>query len=673
MNKPDFRVPAAADLAGAAVFLEAESGPDRTAVLDSWLAQARQDGRRVLQLSGDVEEFGVWAGVQGLLESVLPRMRQVAPELIQRHSYELCLVLPALRRELTVDNPCLTDVATDNEKVRNYPNDRAYRSLHGLIDLLDEWREVQPDAGLAIACDHFDRATPLVHRFFAELLRRRGRSMGLALLLAVAPGSAQQAGALFDPRLVRATLQLDVPAAAPPRVSSAAAAELAAQLEERVGQDRIEWSIHIPAVIRWWQQSDSPERALPWLVRAINLYDHDGLYEIAVRYAPAVEANFDHMYALDRDLHGLAVINLFFCYAALGRPDDAHRLLQTEGLPRVEDPKFLTEIHYFLAMLHARFLARRDQTRAERHLEQALELVARQDISEGQRHFLAVFVRNGLAYVRLKQGRVEEALALCRSGLEELSERLAPNEHRLHRSVLLYNAAQVLGGLDRHAEAIAQLSSAMDMDPNYSEYYLERGALLLKMERFQDAERDLRKAIELSPPYAEVWTDLGQCYRAAGQMADAVHAYTTALDLDPNVVLALIGRAEASVELGDLAAAVDDYSSALALDPDQPLVLAGRAVAYFESDRAVEAVLDLTRAIELAPDVAELYQNRAVALVELGRADEACRRALRAYLVHSLRSAAIVPHGCSAEKGEAGRQNCRTRHQNPNRCPRWTA
>jgi tetratricopeptide (TPR) repeat protein len=620
MNKVDVSIPAAAELRGAAVFLEAESGPHRTAVLEGWLAQARQHCSSVLHLSGDMDEYGVWAGLQGLLESVLPRIRELAPQLIERHSYELCLVLPALRRELNVNNPCLTDVAADDEKVRNYPNDRAYRSLHGLIDLLDEWSEVQGRTDWAIACDHFDRATPLVQRFFAQLVRRRGERLGLSLLLAVAPGSVTEAASLFDARLIRATLQLELPAAARAQPSPRTAGELAAALEEQIGEDRIEWSIHIPRLIRLWQQSDSPERALRWLVRAVNLYDHDGLYEISLHYAAMVDDNFDRMFESDRRLHGFAVINLFFCYAALGRAEDAHRILQTQGLPRVEDPAYLTEIHYFLAMLQARFLPRRDQARAEWHLEQALAYLARQDISDARRHFLTVFIHNGLAYVRLKQGRVEEALDLCRSGLDELDEHLAPEEHRLHRSVLLYNAAQVLGGLDRRAEAIWYLSSAMQVDPNYSEYYLERGGLFLKSELYDEAERDLLTAIELSPPYAEVWTDLGQCYRAAGRMADAVRAYAVALDLDPNVSLALIGRAEAATELGDLETAVADYTAALTLDADQPLVLAGRAVAYFEAGRVVEALGDLDRAIELAPDVAELHENRAVALEALGRA-----------------------------------------------------
>src|SRR5262249_49343484 len=141
-------------------------------LLDDWLARARQAGRAVLRLDGDVAQHGVWSALDQLLWSVLPDVRVRAPELIERHAYELCLVLPALRRDIQPRNPCLTDVASDEEKVRNYPNDRAYRSLHGLIELLDAWFAREPHAGWAIAIDRFDGCTPLVWRFFAELLRR---------------------------------------------------------------------------------------------------------------------------------------------------------------------------------------------------------------------------------------------------------------------------------------------------------------------------------------------------------------------------------------------------------------------------------------------------------------------------------------------------------------------
>src|SRR5262249_43219762 len=114
-------------------------------------------------------------------------IRAHAADLVERHSYELCLVLPALRREIEIRNPCLTDVASGDEKVRNYPNDRAYRSLHGIVELLAEWQARAPQGGWPLAIDAFDASTPLVWSFYAELLRRRGAQLGLSLLLAVEP------------------------------------------------------------------------------------------------------------------------------------------------------------------------------------------------------------------------------------------------------------------------------------------------------------------------------------------------------------------------------------------------------------------------------------------------------------------------------------------------------
>ncbi|MBV9175366.1 MAG: tetratricopeptide repeat protein [Chloroflexi bacterium] len=625
MRHLDPLIPSANAGVGTALVLEAPAGSARAAVLDAWLDQARNEGRRTLHISGNVDQRGIWAGLDQLLWSVVPGVRQRAPQLVERHAYELCLVLPTLRREIEIKNPCLTDVANDEEKVRNYPNDRAYRSLHGLIDFLDTWNTLDSGRGWAIAIDRFDECTSLVWRFYAELLRRRGERLGLTLLLAVQPGGRAESTRCFEPNLLSPSIHLDIPSGstADSEVSGAEAARVAADLEARIGDDHIEWSLHIPRLVSLWQRSASPARAWPWLVRAVNEYDHAGLYEAAVRFAPALEADLDALHASDPGLHALAVLNLFFCYAALGQPERAHELLVTHGLPKVRDPQVLVEIHYFMGMLFARFLRRRDLERADEHLEQALALVPRLDVSEARRHFLNVFLRNGVAYVRFRQGRAEEAIALCDSGLRELDVALRPGEHHLHRSVLLYNAAQVLGALGRYDDAITQLTRAMRLDPNYSEYYLERGGLLLRAEHFEAAEQDLLRAIELSPPYAEVWTDLGQCYRACGRMAEAEQAYSRALDLDPRVALAWIGRAEARAASGELELAIADYTAALTLDPAQPLVLAGRAVAHFEAGAAREAVADLDQAVHLQPELPELYQNRAVALLALGEVGRA--------------------------------------------------
>jgi tetratricopeptide (TPR) repeat protein len=306
----------------------------------------------------------------------------------------------------------------------------------------------------------------------------------------------------------------------------------------------------------------------------------------------------------------------------LGRAEAARTALEraTERLP---NPADLPRCYYLLAMLHARFLPAPDLARAEDYLQRGLGLVAEADMPEPDRHFLSVFIMNGLALVRLRQRRVPEALELCRAGVSRLNQHLDAHQHRLHRSVLLFNIAQVHAQIGPYEDALSYFTQAMAMDPNYSEYYNDRGAVSFRMDRLAEAESDYLRATELSPPYAEVWVNLGQCYRVMDRMQDAVAAYSRALDLDPTSTLATVGRADAYSVLGHVELALSDYERALAMDPAQPLVLASRAILHYDTGRLVDAVEDLDAAVALAPDVADLYQNRAVALRELGRSGEA--------------------------------------------------
>jgi tetratricopeptide (TPR) repeat protein len=349
------------------------------------------------------------------------------------------------------------------------------------------------------------------------------------------------------------------------------------------------------------------------------------LYEASLPYAGDVEAELERLAIDDRELYLAAVNALYFCYVPIGRPDAARTMLERTLSHVDDDAASVARYCYLLSMLHARFLQPTDQAKAESYLQRALDALQGADLPDDERHFLTVFTMNGLAFVRLRQGKAQEALELCRAGLARLNEHLDPERHRLHRSVLLFNIAQVHAQIGPYEDAIAYFSQAMEMDPNYSEYYNDRGTVYLKMERLEDAERDYLRAIELSPPYVEVWTNLGQCYRAMERMDDAIRAYSRALDLDRDCTLAVVGRADAQFALDRAALALEDYDRALAMEPDQPLVLASRAILHYEAGRLSNALADLDLAVKLAPEIAEFYQNRAVALQELGRRDEAVR------------------------------------------------
>jgi tetratricopeptide (TPR) repeat protein len=556
-----------------AVVLVAEPGPARTAIVEQWLGEARQGGARTWFLPCAFEEGGVWAGLAALLQDLVPQIQARAPHLLERHSYELCPTLPILWEQLVVRTPCFTETASDEEKVRNYPVDRAYRSLHGLIELLDEWHTCSGDGPWVIACDDYDRANGLLQRFFAEWLRRRGKKMGLTVLVTTSPDKAEISVSRIPPQQRALTVRLEGSAAPSSRTPAEWAAR-AAEIEHQLAATPRAREMLLPRLIYCLEQSGADcATVLQLQVEAMHLYIHRGLYEAAIVYAPAVEAQLDRLYTTAPELHDLAVNSLFFCYVPLGQAERAYRVVQEEMIDRSDDPTYLPRVYYLMAMLHARFLPTHDLARAEEYLDRALALLTTAPasaLSPDRRAFLTVFMWNGLAFVRLRQRRPAEAVELCRKGIALLNEHLLPDQHRLHRSVLEYNIAQVYAQIGPCDEALTHFTATMAMDPNYSEYYNERGSVLFKLGQLAAAENDYRQAIDLSPPYPEVWTNLGQCYRAMERLTDAVAAYDRALDLDPTVSLALIGRADAYATLGQNDAAIADYTAALSITPNEP-------------------------------------------------------------------------------------------------------
>lgn len=605
------------DQVGKVLLLEARPGEARRRFLAEVCAAAREAGARASLLDCDFAAGGPWAGVRELFASLLDELQAERPDLVHRHDYELVHVVPALRRMLAVRNPTLTDLAPPEEKSRNYPADRAFRIVHGLVDLLAEWG---PTAGIwLIAADGFDLGGHIGRRFFRELMRRRGAALRIVFVAACAPGGSGELAAELAPAVRGWTESLDLAVEPPPAPPDReAAARRAEELERVVGLDRLEIPVHLEELIHAWRTAGRPDRAFRYQYQALDMYNNLGLYEDAIVYGEAVRRLYPEHGGGDGELHWMIFVKLFMSYVGIREAEAAYRVAEEEVIGRETDPDRLSWLCYLLAMLHARYFRGRDLAKAEELLDRGLEHLGAAGLPEEKLAFQSVFNRNGLALVRHFQGRHREAIELCRSGWERLDRSLTPDRHRLHRSVLLYNMAQVFLATREHDEAIAHYTAAMEMDPNYSEYYNERGNALMKVNRLGEAAADYRTAIELSPPYFEVWTNLGQCHRLMGQHREAIAAYTRSLDLEPGQVLAWLGRAQSGEAVGEAEQAMADYSAALAIDPDLWEALASRAVLHYERGDLASSLGDVGRAIELAPGVADLYQNRAIVLADLG-------------------------------------------------------
>ena len=615
---------------GRVLVVEARAGESRRRWLEQWLLGSTTIPARTWFLSCRFADGGPWAGVHDLFASLLGEIREQRADLLTRHDYELVHVLPELKRWMTVRNPTLTDMAPLDEKVRNYPADRAIRIVHGLIDLLTDLKG-EADTPWVIACDDYEAVGHIGHRFFQELARRRGSRLRLTLLIATNPGEGELLGDQFGQAWESPLIRLDLPGSPKTEPDREEMARLAAALEEKVGSDSLETHIHLTELIRAWRLAGRPGKLAQWEFKALELFNNLGFYEDAVAYGESARSFVKKLTPESHELRWAIFIKLFMSYVALGRPEMASSLAQEDAIGQVSDSQKKSRLSYLMAMLHSRYLPNRDLRQGEEYLAQGLDLLERAEMPEEDFHFQSVFNRNGLAMIRNFQGRFQEAVELCQEGFAELELHLSHDRHRLHRSVLLFNMAQVYTAVGEQDEALRHFSLAMDMDPNYSEYYNDRGNVYLKMGQLAKAEADYRRAIDLSPPYHEVYTNLGQCYRRMGRLEEAIQAYSVALDLEPRQALALGGRGQCHDALGRLTEAEADYSASLALDRGQWDVLASRAVVRYMAGNLAASLTDLDRAVELAPNNADLYRNRAIALADLGRTGEEARD-LEAYL-----------------------------------------
>lgn len=597
-------------------------------------------GSRLFTLRCDFEEGGPWAGMRDLFREVLPEPGSGDADLLVKHDYELVHVLPDLKPTLGVRNPNLTDLASSEERVRNYPADRAVRIVHGMIELLIELKERTETTARAtcatcatwiLLCVDYDRAGHITQVFFRELMRRAGARLHL-LLVPMISGS-QDAG--FAPEVCQELpFAISAPAKAP-EPDKAEAGELARALEAQVGDDTLISSGKVADLIRLWTLAERPDKAFQWRFKALSVFNILGLYADSLRYGEPARTQSKTIEHLPAGVRWGLFFKLFMAYLGLNDAEAALRLAEDDIGMDCEGAGEAAVLRigfcYMMAMLHARYLPARDFAAGERYLELGVTYLSQASLPERDHYFMLAFNRNGLAMIRSFQGYHQEALSLCRDAWQMLDEHLDHRQHRLHRSVLLYNMAQVYNQIGAFDLAIEQYSAAIELDPNYSEYYNDRGNLLLKLGRFEEADRDYHRAIALGPPYFEVWSNLGQCYRMLGRMEEALAAYDRSLDLNPDQPMAWVVRAQALQALERIDAAIDSYSRALSFQPTPWPAFAGRAVLLYEQGRLQECLADLDCAVALAPDEPELYQNRAVANDDLGRR-QAASSDLRKYL-----------------------------------------
>jgi tetratricopeptide (TPR) repeat protein len=160
--------------------------------------------------------------------------------------------------------------------------------------------------------------------------------------------------------------------------------------------------------------------------------------------------------------------------------------------------------------------------------------------------------------------------------------------------------------------ALAAFCTAVRLAPSSALYRLHRGDILRRLDRHVEAIDDLSEAIRLDPRFDKALNMRADCYRATRQMHEAIADLSRAIEINPlatyylnrGIALGIEGRFEESV---------NDCSAAIQRNPDLLAAYGARALSYTNLKRYNLARADLTHLERMGsrpdPSVLELLEK----------------------------------------------------------------
>ena len=175
-----------------------------------------------------------------------------------------------------------------------------------------------------------------------------------------------------------------------------------------------------------------------------------------------------------------------------------------------------------------------------------------------------------------------------------------------------------------YAEAIADFTKAMELDPNDPQHPFDRAMARLGNRQPLLAVSDLDQALKLKPDFTLALLNRGRL-KLANRDPDGAHAdFEAAARIDPALRLEI---ARAYEDLGLMKPAVENYDQWILANPrDERLAFAlnGRCWARAIANHELEiALADCDRALKLRPGTAEILDSRGMVRLRLGQYQQA--------------------------------------------------
>lgn len=185
------------------------------------------------------------------------------------------------------------------------------------------------------------------------------------------------------------------------------------------------------------------------------------------------------------------------------------------------------------------------------------------------------------------------------------------------------NRGYAAAGTGDLAQAIADYTEAIAIDPDYAEAYSNRGNAYGAAGDFDRAIADYNEAIRILPTYAAAYTNRGHAYAAKKDLELAIADYDRSLSIDPHNAVTYNNRAFIHLLKGDPDQAIADCNEAIKRDPYYAKAFNNRGLAYSAKGDFDHALADFSETLRFQPYFAQTYYHRAMVYFAQGKYHEA--------------------------------------------------
>jgi tetratricopeptide (TPR) repeat protein len=187
-------------------------------------------------------------------------------------------------------------------------------------------------------------------------------------------------------------------------------------------------------------------------------------------------------------------------------------------------------------------------------------------------------------------------------------------------------ALTLRAGLPGNADREADLTRAIELEPDKPDYYRVRAQFYYGADRFSDALADVDKALELEPDHAATQELRGLVLLGLDRLDEALATFNKAGELAPDAVMPYQHRGEVYRRLGDLKKAAEQLTKALELAPNDSGTLLLRASVYYQLDDPDKALADIETVIQHQPELLVAHLLRAEIYAATDRVDQAIEK-----------------------------------------------